>query len=305
MRRGTGTIWAGWLVAACGGGEPPAPATADAGDSNVEAAGDAHLVAVPVTGLPEGASLTFPSVDPGTGDLWFSVFTGSFDDQTIYVSRHAGGTFAAPEVAPFSGRWGDRAPRFSPDGGFLLITSNRPSAGGGEAGDMNLWRIERTEGRWGDPGRLPEPTNSPAPDIHPSVTDAAVWFASAREGGAGRSDLYRVGDDGGLQHPGPPLNDALSQPDVWVSPDETWMILVITDHPDGFGGDDLWVSHRTGEGWSPPANLGPEINTPEYEYGPSVSPDGQWLYFTSHRDGPGRIFRVSLDLVPGAGGGSP
>jgi hypothetical protein len=71
---------------------------------------------------------TFPAEDPRTGDLCL-----------------------APEVAPFSGRWGDRAPRFTPDGGALYITSSRPRAPGDAAGDQNIWRVERTTGGWGEP----------------------------------------------------------------------------------------------------------------------------------------------------------
>ena len=297
----------GWMACACGGAEP-VDDTADVEEVEVPEtaagegpSGDVHEVTVPLEGLPEGANLTFPALDPRTGDLWFSVFTGSFDGQTIWVSRHADGGFTPPEVAPFSGSWGDRAPRFSPDGEYVLITSNRPTSPGGDPGDMNLWRVERTPDGWSAPTLLPGPVNSASPDIHPSVANTATWFASARDGGAGRSDLYRVDAEGRLEHPGAPLNDALSQPDLWISPDESWMILAITDHPDGLGGDDLYVSRRTGAAWSPPTNLGPEINSAEYEYGPSVSPDGQWLYFTSHRDGPGRVYRVALDLIPGAG----
>lgn len=106
------------------------------------------------------------------------------------------------------------------------------------------------------------------PDTHVSVSDRAVWFASRREGGFGRSDLYRVGADGTVTHIGSELNDELSQPDLWISSDESWMILAVTDRPDGLGGDDLYVARCVDAGWTVPMNLGPAVNTTEYEYGP-------------------------------------
>jgi len=244
---------------------------------------------------------TFPSQDPLTGDLWFSVYEGSFDDQTIIVSRSSGARSGAPEVASFSGTWGDRAPRFSPDGSTLLFTSNRPRPGASETGDMNIWMVEHLAAGqgWSEPRILESAVNSMSADIHPSVTSEAIWVASRRDGGMGRSDLYRVDSTGEIQHPGALLNDELSQPDLWVSPDESWMILAITDHPDGFGGDDLYVSWREGDTWTTPANLGSEINTVEYEYGPWVSSDGETLFFTSHRDGPSHVYRVPVDVVLG------
>jgi Tol biopolymer transport system component len=51
------------------------------------------------------------------------------------------------------------------------------------------------------------------------------------------------------------------------------------------GGLDLWVSRRAHEdaAWGPPENLGPVINTPFTEGGPSFSRDGHWLFFNSNR----------------------
>lgn len=243
---------------------------------------------------------TFPSQDPATGDLWFSVYEDSFDDQTIMIARRTPSGWAPAEPAPFSGKWGDRAPRFSPDGSELLITSNRPRPGASETGDTNVWRLRRIESGWSEPELLESGVNSEARDIHPSITSSAIWVASNREGGLGRSDLYRVDAAGGVEHLGLPLNDELSQPDLWVSPDESWMILAITDHPDGHGGDDLFVSWVANGEWVPPVNLGPDINTADYEYGPWVTSDGEYLLFTSHRNGPSRLYRVPLDVVRAA-----
>lgn len=239
-------------------------------------------------------SQTFPAIDPTTGDLWYSEIGESFDEQTILVARRTDAGWATPEVASFSGHWGDRAPRFSPDGSFMLITSNRPRSEGGDGGDMNVWRLDRAGDGWSDPQLVGTELNSDAPDIHPSITNSGIWVASSRDGSLGRSDLYRIDAEGRATHLGAPINDELSQPDLWVSPDETWMILAITDHPEGFGGDDLYVTWLESGEWVTPVNLGPEVNTPEYEYGPWVSLDGRSLYFTSHRDGPSHVYRVDL-----------
>ena len=62
---------------------------------------------------------TFPAEDPKHGSLWFSVYDESFGAQTIMFARPTESGWAAHEVAPFSGEWNDRAPRFSPDGATL------------------------------------------------------------------------------------------------------------------------------------------------------------------------------------------
>lgn len=306
---------AGGLVGACGpadapdGEVPPVSAAADspapaAVPSAATEARAPEVVGAGTISLPDRHE-TFPSVDPADGALWFSTYTDGFDDQTIWRAPATGDGWGEPAVAPFSGTWGDRAPRFSPDGARLYFTSNRPPDEDAGAGDMDIWVVERgTGGGWSEPTRVPPPVSSEKPDIHNVVTASALWVASRRADGFGRSDLYRIplgaGGFGAAEHLPAPLNDDRSQPDLWVAPDESWMVLVVTDHPDGLGGDDLYVSRRVDGTWTAPENLGAPINADDYEYGPSVSPDGQWLYYTSHRNDDAQVYRVPVaEVRPG------
>jgi len=239
---------------------------------------------------------TFPAIDPRTGDLWFSVYDASFDAQTIMVAPKAGDTWAAAGVAAFSGTHGDRAPRFSPDGRVLSFTSNRP-APERRAGDLNIWLVERREAGWSAP-RLAEALSTAERDMHNApVANGAHYVATYREGGLGRADIWHVAADGTARALGAPINDAGGQPDLWVSLDGTWMILVVTDPAGGLGGDDLLVSEFETGAWTTPRLLPAPINSDEYEYGPWVA-DG-WLYFTSHRGGNADTWRVPLSAIRG------
>jgi Tol biopolymer transport system component len=294
VMRGAGCVLAALLAVACSqAGEDHARAGEDGPDTD---AGPAVRV-VGEGVISTDRDQTFPAEDPQRGDLWFSEIGQSFDEQTIMFAGRQDSGWLTPRIAPFSGTWGDRAPRFSPDGTAIYFTSNRPRPGATDAGDLNIWRVERRADGWGEPELVQSDVNSGGSDMHVSVTSAGIWVASSREGGRGRSDLYRVDESGSAQHLGALLNDELSQPDLWVSPDESWMVLAITDHPDGFGGDDLYVSWAEEGRWTTPVNLGPEVNSPEYEYGPWVSSDGTGLFFTSHRDGPANVYRVDLEVV--------
>ncbi|MDX2430351.1 MAG: PKD domain-containing protein [Bacteroides sp.] len=52
----------------------------------------------------------------------------------------------------------------------------------------------------------------------------------------------------------------------------------------GEGGFDLYVSHRNGELWSKPENLGPKVNSPENEIYPCVQESGRLVFSTEGRD---------------------
>jgi outer membrane protein OmpA-like peptidoglycan-associated protein/tetratricopeptide (TPR) repeat protein len=66
-----------------------------------------------------------------------------------------------------------------------------------------------------------------------------------------------------------------------LSPDKRDLYFT-SDRPGGFGGNDIYVSHRNENGhWSPPENMGPTINTSGDESWPFIHADNSTLYFTS------------------------
>ena len=69
------------------------------------------------------------------------------------------------------------------------------------------------------------------------------------------------------------------------------VLYFVSDIAGGFGKKDIWMVRRSGNGWSKPVNLGPDINTPEDELFPFVRDDGT-LYFSSD----GHIGMGGLDI---------
>ena len=73
--------------------------------------------------------------------------------------------------------------------------------------------------------------------------------------------------------------DSLTYAHPSISPDGNTLYFV-SDMPGGFGGNDIWKAIKTGENWSPPINLGIDINTPGNEMFPYIKEDSL-LYFSS------------------------
>jgi outer membrane protein OmpA-like peptidoglycan-associated protein len=63
------------------------------------------------------------------------------------------------------------------------------------------------------------------------------------------------------------------------------LFFTACNREDGIGRCDLYYSEKKGEHWTVPANLGRPVNTPGNEKQPSVSADGEMLYFVSDRGG--------------------
>ncbi len=66
--------------------------------------------------------------------------------------------------------------------------------------------------------------------------------------------------------------------------------FVLYDMPDGVGDCDLYVADLQGNEWKNIRNLGREVNSIEWDSHPSVSRDGNTLYFSSERTGNSDIY---------------
>ncbi len=58
-------------------------------------------------------------------------------------------------------------------------------------------------------------------------------------------------------------------------------LIFASDRPGGFGGLDLYISHKENGDWGEPVNLGPEINTPFNEERPFLINNGKTLFLSS------------------------
>ena len=194
-----------------------------------------------------------------------------------------------PRVLPFSGRWPDADPAFSADGTRLYFISRRPVSGDEPRADWDLFEVARGESGWGEPRRLPPPLNSEAHEVYPGLAaDGTLYFSSSREGGEGGWDIYYArARAGAFEEPvnlGRPVNTEFSEGDLFIAPDQSYLVFNSSGRDSDLGRGDLYVAFREdGGGWTPAVHLGPEINSDRTEYCPVVSPDGRFLFYTSYR----------------------
>jgi Tol biopolymer transport system component len=213
----------------------------------------------------------------------------------ILMSTHGTKGWSAPRVAPFSGSgFSDADPAMSPDGKRIFFMSRRPASGTAQRTDFDIWVYEhRTHAT-----RRIDEVSTDASDIFPSVTSSGtLYFVSDRPGGFGAGDIYRsrlvAGTYSAPENIGPVVNTADGESNVFVAPDESYIIFS-SARTDGRGGSDLYMSYRSADGnWIAPRSLD-RINTEWDDYAPTVTPDGKWLYFTSRRP------RAAPGVAPGA-----
>ena len=109
-------------------------------------------------------------------------------------------------------------------------------------------------------------------------TNNGNYYISSKSGsGAGLSDWCKLnikGVDTTALSLGRPLNTGGENQDFFISKDESFMI--VTNRPL------LGISYRKKDGsWTNPRNFGPEINFGLGSWGPWVTPDNKYLFYTT------------------------
>ncbi len=275
-----------------------------------------HFPALPAQEAPRGRSRdTIPALFGegvvSTGDNEFSTAT-SVDGRIVYWTVSAPNVFvfpfvileatrtgrgwSTPRVAPFSGSgYSDADPAVSPDGRTIFFMSRRPSTGAVPRPDFDIWMFDVATSAT---TRVDE-VSTDKMDLFPSVTaDGTLYFTSDREGGYGGGDIYRSRRLDGRYAPpeniGPEVNGAGPESNVFVAPDESYIVFSAGGRPDSRGAVDLYIAERSPDGeWSAPRAL-KYVNSEWDDYAPTVSHDGRLLYFSSRRP-----------RVPAAGAGRP
>ncbi len=82
------------------------------------------------------------------------------------------------------------------------------------------------------------------------------------------------------------VNTELNEGAASIAADRQSIYFTACNRPDGLGSCDIYKSTLDGDQWTRPVNLGPNVNSAQFDSQPSIAPDQSRLYFTSTRKGP-------------------
>jgi hypothetical protein len=135
--------------------------------------------------------------------------------------------------------------------------------------------------------------NTPSLDGCPFVSPdgRSLYLASDRPGGLGGIDIWvarrthRSDPWGPPRNLGAPVNSAAD--DFCPSPTSGRRVFFVSTRAGGCGQADIYLTRHTHHGWTPPHNLGCNVNSPAAEAGPVYLNRGglRLLYFSSTRPG--------------------
>lgn len=213
------------------------------------------------------------------------------------------------------GKWSEDAPllpgaTFSFNDPFLnkqedrlYFISDAAVIGDGRKQDHDIWYVQRSDDGWTKPIHGGAGLNTPFEEYFVALTDEnTLYFSSNRPTDpesqeASGFDLYAAAQKGNQFTSPSKLPEALNtkhyEADVFVAPDESYLIFCSV-RPEGLGQGDLYISFRQESGdWSKARSLGERVNTTGHELCPFVSKDGKYFFYTSQED----IYWVDVKLL--------
>ncbi len=180
---------------------------------------------------------------------------------------------------------------FSHDGLQLYFAIwGRPDGYG--SGDIYVAERETLNSPWQEPVNLGPNVNSSGGAIEPSISGDGLELYF------GTWDDYilrvctRPSKDAPWGSPvkmAPPVGS--TEPAMEIGSNDSWgpdisadglSLYFASSRTGGYGGDDIWVATRatTGDPWTVPINLGPNVNSGATDWSPSISTDGLTLVFS-------------------------
>jgi len=133
--------------------------------------------------------------------------------------------------------------------------------------DGNLYVSYYENGEWSNIQKLGENINTKYWESHATISadGEKLYFVSNREGGIGDLDIYvseRLpnGKWGEAKNIGTPINTQWREDTPFLTQDGNTMFFSSEGHYN-MGGFDIFVVHKTEDGWTQPQNIGYPINT--------------------------------------------
>ncbi|MEX2596749.1 MAG: hypothetical protein WEC59_07450 [Salibacteraceae bacterium] len=184
----------------------------------------------------------------------------------------------------------DYFPFVTIDESFIAYTSKRDD-GSKKLPDgtfaSNIYYSRVAEGEYTGAMPMPGADNDPAESevvVGMSGTGDKLLLMKGLEGISGdilegEFDGERLGN---IKELDKKINSKFREIAATYANDGTNTIYFVSDRPGGYGGTDIWVIKKLPTGaWGVPFNAGPDINTERDEDFPNVSPDGNYLFFSS------------------------
>ena len=232
-------------------------------------------------------------------EFYFAVDSAS--RSLIKYTKYHNGKWIEPIAILSDSKYSFNDPFLSNDENRLYYISDKPRNEQDTIKDYDIWYSQKMGEKWSAPINAGMTINTDAQEYYISfATNGTIYFASNKGKSSKRQhdfDIYNSEYEKGKFGIPQKLNDSINskryEADVFISPDESY-IIYCSARKTGLGKGDLYISFKDEYGnWTPSINMGEPINSKEHELCPFVTKDGKYLFYTSNQD----IYWVSTEII--------
>jgi len=249
---------------------------------------------------PDGNTLYFTRMnhpdnidDPETQDIWFAELG---PDNQYLPAQNIG--------RPLNNALNSSLTSISPDGQTCLLLNVYLPDG---TMDNGISTARRAGDTWGQPEKVLMDNfynDNVYGEYCLSSSGKVMILTNQRRDSEGAKDLYvsfrkENGNWSEPKHMGANINTAASESSPFLGADDRTLYFSTAGLP-GYGSNDMFVTRRLDDSWtewSDPKNLGPQLNTPNWDAYYSLPASGEYVYFVSYSDegeGEADIYRAPL-----------
>jgi len=241
---------------------------------------------VSVDGIYEGDVTFSPDLD----EMYFSPTINGHS--YVYFSKLENKKWTEPKKANFTkGKISDEfSPFVSFSGNRIYFATYDPTA------PLKVWYVNRLDNSWSDAILLDSPINNEDVVKPTESQNGDLFYYNESKGkmyyAANKSGRFPEAREVGIAY------GSLG----FISPSQDYLVVQAHKENDKTKDKDIYVYFKERDGtWSKPIDLGCTVNTDYREGGPTLTPDGKYLFFNRYyekgKSGLPNVYWVSTEII--------
>ena len=229
------------------------------------------------------------SFSPDLDEVYFTA-SKKDGDASVYYSKLKDKKWTNPKKANFT-----KGKKKEEMEAFVNLSSDKIyfTAYDSIFGDEKIWYVDRLGDSWSDAKKLDSPIN-----------DDWVFYSNQAKNG----DLYYFNISKRKTYYAPNKNGKFPEvhevgiggAHAFISPTQDYIVVNARNQEDDQRQSDIYVYFKEKDGtWSKAINLGKEVNSNFPESCPSITPDGNYLFFGRYNEegGESNVYWVSTEII--------